>query len=238
MLPRPFPAASGTGLRSNRSNVTTRYRPVAVSTRRASRLAFTLSGMNIKPNWQTTRSKKPSANGRACASAARKLTCSGHANCCANAMTAGLRSVTTSASGTAWPRARVTMPVPAAVSRITSHDVTPAQPRVVPTGRRAAAPCSGRKSRRRMLEAGLPSAISPSCAAPLRCASLRLGVRHWQNRSRASSAEDSLDCLPAGIFFAKSASLTPRSLFPSPLSLRGSITGETRPCSRCGKTHP
>ena len=75
--------------------------------------------VNITPNWQTTRSKRSSSNGRSCASTGWKDTQAERRFCAATSNITGFTSVATiSACGAARWSARVTMPVPAAVSRI------------------------------------------------------------------------------------------------------------------------
>ena len=73
----------------------------------------------MAPNWQTTRSKLASSNGRSSASACRNETFADDTRVAATSSIGWLRSVATiSASGSARASASVTTPVPAAVSRI------------------------------------------------------------------------------------------------------------------------
>ena len=72
----------------------------------------------MAPNWQATASKASSANGSCSASACRQTTLAACVRPAAKSSIGWLRSVATIAvaAGSAPTRARVAMPVPAAVS--------------------------------------------------------------------------------------------------------------------------
>src|SRR5215213_9169451 len=110
--------ASANSFSSMRSQTLNRKRPPGLRTRNASANARGLSGKNITPNWHTTASNMPSGKGSAWASACRQVTRSDESWLDAWSSIDWLRSVATmeTSRGRVDTRARVTTPVPAAVS--------------------------------------------------------------------------------------------------------------------------
>ena len=121
----PVVTASANSLSSMRSQTLKMKTPPGFSTRRVSANAFALSGKNIAPNWQTTASNAPSGKGSCIASAWRHSTARAVPTAAARSTIAWFRSVATidTLAGSADAIARVTTPVPAAISRTRVTDV-------------------------------------------------------------------------------------------------------------------
>jgi hypothetical protein len=109
---------SANSLSSMRSHALKMKTPPGLSTRRVSANALPLSGKNITPNWHTTASNDASAKGSCIASAWRHSTARFVPTRAAWSSMAWFKSVATieTLSGSAAATARVTTPVPAAIS--------------------------------------------------------------------------------------------------------------------------
>lgn len=115
------------GLCSNASHTLNTYRPPGLSTRRASCIAFTLSGKNISPYWHASTSNDPSPNGNAHASAADSVSRGSVPSVGrATAIIASFKSVATSDAPVGMRRriSCVTIPVPHASSSTRSPGLT------------------------------------------------------------------------------------------------------------------